>query len=360
MVANSGGGVTATASVLLGQGHGLFGAATSVNVGPSYIEGPSSLALADFNRDGHLDVAIAFSLPSEINVVFGDGLGAFTLPTAYSRQTGAPANSVIAADFNHDGVADLAVARAPSTIGVLFGKADGGFGVEVSFPSGPGPTSLRAADLNADGHADLLFVNASLATLADGGSRGWSTGVLLGLADAGFGPESAFEVGNHPVALAVGDFNGDGRIDAATAHLVDSLTTDLTVSVMLGTGTGGLSSAQGFRGGPYALGLAAADFNADGKVDLAVTHKINTPVTNSLTFSTLGLLLGAGTGAFGLPTWWSVGSQPLTPVVGDFNGDGLPDLAVVNYGYEAVFPDGGVNPAPPPAGSLSVLVGVCH
>jgi hypothetical protein len=182
---------------------------------------------------------------------------------------------------------------------------------------------------------------------------------MHGLVDGGLSPATDWALGVPPFGLAVADLDGDGRVDAATSHMVSSLTTDLTVSVLLRTATG-FAPPQGLRAGQYALGLAAADFNGDGRVDLAVTHKINTAVTNSLTYSTVGALLGTGGGAFAAPLWSGVGSQPLSPVVGDFNRDGLPDLAVVNYGYEAVFSDGGANPAPPPRGTLSVLVGVCR
>jgi len=131
-------------------------------------------------------------------------------------------------------------------------------------------------------------------------------------------------VGTSPLGVATADFNGDGKADVAVANELSN-----TISVLLGDGHGGYSPAPAISGSmnnPYAL--AVGDFNNDGKADLAVTNFGNSTVT---------VWLGNGDGTFtlgGAPT--GVGSDPTSVVVGDFNGDGKPDLAVANNGSKTI------------------------
>ena len=122
--------------------------------------------------------------------------------------------------------------------------------------------------------------------------------------------------------MAVADFNGDGKLDLVTANYGDNF----SVSVLLGDGTGGFTAAPGspFMAGSAPGSVAVGDFNGDGKPDLAVAHNSSNNVT---------VLLGNGSGGFtaapGSP--FPAGSGPDSVAVGDFNGDGKPDLAIANY-----------------------------
>ncbi|HXI26238.1 MAG TPA: FG-GAP-like repeat-containing protein, partial [Pyrinomonadaceae bacterium] len=137
-----------------------------------------------------------------------------------------------------------------------------------------------------------------------------------------FAPASSYSVGLSPVAIAVGDFNRDGKQDLVTANSAQVVPPN-KFSVLLGDGAGGFGSASGFDdsgSGPQAI--AVADFNADGKQDIAVANQSSNNVS---------ILLGDGAGNFLSPTIANVGSTPMSIVTADFNGDGKPDLATANF-----------------------------
>jgi len=130
--------------------------------------------------------------------------------------------------------------------------------------------------------------------------------------------------------LAVGDFNGDGNLDLAVAN-VDSA----TVSILLGTGTGSFGAKTDFGTGSFPFSVAVGDFNGDGALDLAVPN-VSDFDGNGVDINTVSILLGTGTGSFGAKTNFDTGSTPVSVAVGDFNGDGNPDLAVANQGSQSV------------------------
>src|SRR5919106_2684548 len=149
-------------------------------------------------------------------------------------------------------------------------------------------------------------------------------------APSSFAGPNYFPVGNFasPVSVAVADFNVDGRRDLAVANTGSS-----NVSVLLGNGSGSFGTATSFAAGIRPTSVAVGDFNGDGKPDLAVTNSGSGNVS---------VLLGSGTGSFGAATNFLVGFTPSSVAVGDFNADGKLDLAVANQ---------------VPAGTVSVLLG---
>src|SRR5215813_4763469 len=131
-----------------------------------------------------------------------------------------------------------------------------------------------------------------------------------------FGAKTDFGTGNTPSSVAVGDFNGDGKLDLATANGIN------TISILLGTGTGRFAAKTDFGTGIGPASVAVGDFNGDGTLDLAVANSYS---------NTVSILLGTGTGSFGTKTDFVTGSYNAYSVaVGDFNGDGKLDLAVGN------------------------------
>src|SRR5205807_548270 len=127
-----------------------------------------------------------------------------------------------------------------------------------------------------------------------------------------FAPASNFGVGAGPFSVALGDFNGDGKPDLATANNGSA-----NVSVLLGDGSGTFGASTGFPAGDHPDGIAAGDFNGDGKLDLATANAASGDVS---------VLLGNGSGGFGAPASFGVGSFPTAVAVGDFNRDGRLDL----------------------------------
>jgi hypothetical protein len=182
---------------------------------------------------------------------------------------------------------------------------------------------LAVGDFNRDGILDLVAVDS--AEVFDGGT---TVGILLGYGDGGFGAETRFAAGSDADSVAVGDFNGDGIPDLVVASFNEG---DGAVSILLGSGTGAFEAPTTFAvgGGPgsFANSVAVGDFNADGFLDLAVPNF----GVDRMGSDTVSVLLGTGTGRFGAPTTFQVGTSPAWVAVTDFNGDGVPDLAVANY-----------------------------
>jgi hypothetical protein len=204
---------TTYVSVLLGHGDGGF-----VDVGtygPYYFSySYKSLALADFDGDGKLDMALGGD--ESIWVHLGNGDGTFQVP----RELALGAGSLAVADFNADGNLDLAGTNF--RLDVLRGNGDGTFQLAQSFAAGA-PQSVNAADVNGDGVLDLV--------VTDGSDVG-GLAVLLGNGDGSFGLPITTAVGPNPTFLAVADFNADGRPDAALTSYFSS-----KVSVLLNDGT---------------------------------------------------------------------------------------------------------------------------
>jgi hypothetical protein len=135
-------------------------------------------------------------------------------------------------------------------------------------------------------------------------------------------PRKDFTVGNGPVAVVAGDFNGDSKPDLVVANQTDN-----TISVLLGNGDGSFQRQTTINAGAAPSALVARDFNGDGKLDLAVVNKNDNNVS---------IFLGNGDGTFGAPTNFATGNSPLAIAAGDFNGDGFVDLAVVNQADNSV------------------------
>ncbi len=323
-----------TVTVLLGNGAGGFTAApgSPFAAGP----GPASVAVADFNGDGKPDLAIADYGGNNVTVLLGDGTGRFAAAPSSPFPAGSQPYSVAVGDFNSDGKPDLAIANYNSNnVTVLLGDGTGGFAAAPGspFPAGSQPYSVAVGDFNGDGKPDLAIANVASGDVT----------VLLGSGTGGFtaAPGSPFAVGSYPESVAVADFNNDGKLDLAVAGVGLYQSTGLNVTVLLGDGTGGFTAVQS---GPAATGsqptaLAVGDFNEDGLPDLAVIN----PGT-----STVAVLLGNGTGGFtpatGSPL--TAGTQPVSLAVGDFNVDGKPDLVSANYGSNnlTVFLNGSTPP----------------
>jgi hypothetical protein len=173
---------------------------------------------------------------------------------------------------------------------------------------------VAVGDFNGDARPDLAIANQFSNNVS----------VLLGTGTGNFAAaaSSPEPVGARPRWVAVGDFNGDGRPDLATADAVSS-----NVSVLLGDGTGNFAAAAGSPEpvGAQPFSVAVGDFNGDGKPDLATANFFSNTAT---------VLLGDGTGNFATAASSPepVGTQPQSVAVGDFNGDGKPDLATANSG----------------------------
>ncbi len=268
----------------------------------------SPMLIADFNGDGKADLAsfiFLSSLTESLSIRLGNGDGTFQAPVLQSLQPGAV--SMAAGDFNEDGATDLAVSSGAG-LSVYLGKGDGTFGLGVSkSPPGLGGF-VSASDFNGDGHTDLLFTNSTS-----------QAQIYLGIGDGTFRSALSVAMGSSPAAVAVGDFNGDSIPDLVSA---DSSTGK--VSVILGNGDGTFQAPVAYlvaapTGPAPSLSLNIVDLNGDGNADLVVFGPVP---------GTVSVLLGRGDGTFGPVAAYALAGGGGTIAVSDFNGDGVPDLLV--------------------------------
>jgi Big-like domain-containing protein/VCBS repeat protein len=320
-------------SILLGNGDGTFQAQTTIL--PSSF-GALSIAVGDFNRDGNLDLAVVIpgdGQPGDgtgtVNILLGNGNGTFQPPQAYVVGT-APV-SIATADFNGDGFLDLAVLNTgDNDVEVLLGAGDGSFTLEqlclpffvpgthaegtptcstATFPVGHNARQIATADFNVDGIPDLVVTNSGDATVS----------VLLGFGDGTFSTGATVAVGPDVSDVVVADFNGDGFPDIAVANQGSN-----TMTVLLGQGNGSFPTPpQTYNTGRAPIGIAVGDFNGDGSMDLVVTN---------IEDNSVGLFLNRadGTGTFNTQVMFPAGILPIRASVGDLNGDGIPDLVAID------------------------------
>jgi hypothetical protein len=307
-------------SVLLGNGDGTFQPAITTSLLP----GATSLAVGDFNGDGKLDVAVTSGLDNSVEILRGKGDGTFQ-PNPLIIPVGTQGNflpsieSVAVGDFAHNGKLDLAVANpGDNTVSVLLGNGDGTFQNRVDLPVGAAPVSVVAADLG-NGQVDLV--------VADHDSSAVS--VLLGNGDGTFQPAQNIDVNfpvvgldSHPLTLRVADFNGNGKPDILINQLVGFDAGETVVTLLPGNGDGTFQAPSKLDTGGFTLvGLAVGDFNGDGKLGFAAADTLGDAVVFS----------GNGDGTFAPPVGVrSGGSGPFGLATADFQGDSLADLVVAN------------------------------
>jgi hypothetical protein len=293
-------------SVLFGNGKGSFSGGNIFAVGIN----PFTIVSADFNGDGSPDLATSGYRDGKISILLGNGTGGFS--TATDVAVGAQSIDLAVGDFNRDGKADLAIADDSRNLSVLLGDGKGGFGTVTNFAAETTPISVTVGDVNGDKIVDLVAANSDSSNLS----------VLLGDGKGGFGTVTNVAVGNIPAIAAVGDFNRDGIPDLATANFKVG-----NIGVLLGDGKGGFGTATNFTVGNKPFSLSVTDFNGDGIVDLATANNLGDSVS---------VLLGKGDGSFAPVSNFAVGNNPGFATFGNFNGDSLADVVSANRGSKDV------------------------
>jgi hypothetical protein len=276
-------------SVWLGKGDGTFQTPTPFSAGTT----PDTVAVADVNSDGKLDLVVGNHGSGNISVFLGNGDGTFQAAANYSTPASGTPDSLVVTDFNGDGKPDIAVAISginASSVALLLGNGDGTFQTAIIMPSGfhsPGILRIAAGDFNSDGKSDLAVTDgATLSILAGNGTGAIPTPAARSL----IGPGAAING-----SIVVADFNGDGYPDIA-------VTTRDGIFVLSGLGTDPFQTVVNynpFLGGAIAIG----DFNGDGRPDIVTADSAQ----DSIPTDTVAVLLNTTTA---MPVSLTVNTSP--------------------------------------------------
>lgn len=333
----NGDGKTDIAFIKPGRNRGGIGIALA-NAGsgyttPQYLGAgytPIGLAAGDFNRDGKLDLLTINRDSNDLSFLPGDGAGNF--PAARIADTGIFINALLVKDLNQDGIADLVVTDNTNKILLSMGKGDLGFAQEKEFSNSFGvngfPYTSIAEDFNQDGKLDLIVLNQTPIY--------YTEGMITFLPDIGYpilelSPTQlaiyknrikTSNAGAIATDMRAADFNGDGKQDLA---LVNSNVNQVTI--MLGNGTGAFTVAGTYATGTDPRSLTITDINGDGSLDVAVANRGSANLT---------ILLNSGGGNFTSASLST--SAPIRQVVsGDINLDGKSDLVIVPVNTPFIF-----------------------
>ena len=290
-------------SVLRGNGDGTFGTPTVLNGGTGALQ----VQIGDLNGDGSDDFVTADVFSNTVSIFTGRGDGTFN--DRQSIAVGTQPSSVPLADVNEDGDLDIVVSNLIGPeIRVLLNDGNAGFSLGTVFSTPAGAQSVLTHDFNLDGHVDLAVTQNTINRVD----------VHLGDGAGSFGAAISHAVGARPIFSALADFDKDGFADLAVPNYDDN-----TVSLLRGRGDGqfdtGVTLATGAR--PYAV--TVADLNGDGFEDFTVANMLSDMVN---------VFLGNGQAdfqqAFTQQTDVSVGKSSRNVAIGDWDGNGTPDLAV--------------------------------
>ncbi|WP_263383615.1 FG-GAP-like repeat-containing protein [Granulicella arctica] len=288
-------------------------------------------AIGDFNQDGIPDLATTNFGDGTVTVLLGKptAMPSYKVPAIYP--VGKAPYGVVVGDFDQDGIPDLAVSNlASGTVSILLGKANGTFKAQKSYPTGKTALPGTTTPPAAYGLAIADFNKDGILDLVTTNTQEGTISVLLGNGDGSFAAPLTTAVGTDPFLSVVADFNGDGNPDLMVVNSKSN-----NVSYLTGDGSGNFSAATvttyATGGTPYAA--VVGDFNQDGRPDVAISNLGDPnapPTTGSVT-----ILLNQAGGGFGT-TSYATGIEPTSVVVLDFNGDGKQDLAVANLASNTV------------------------
>ena len=291
---------------------------------------PFSVSIGDFNLDEKPDLAVANLNSNTASVLLNTtptGAPTPTFATKVDFPTGTGPYSVSMGDINGDGKPDLAVANFNSnTASILLNTTATGdptptFATKVDFPTGNSPRSVSMGDINGDGKPDLAVANFNsndVSILVNTTATGAPTPT--------FATQVPFPTGNSPRSVSMGDINGDGKPDLAVANYNSNTASILLNTTATGAPTPTFAPQVPFPTGNKPRSVSMGDINGDGKPDLATANSVN--ATASILLNTTPT--GAPTPTFATKVDFPPAGNPASVSIGDINLDGKPDLATAN------------------------------
>jgi FG-GAP-like repeat len=300
---------TNNVGVFLGVGNGGYAMPVAYSVGTD----PVQVVIGDLNGDGVADLATANSADNTVSVLLGVGGGAFAPSVAYA--VGNKPVSVAIGDLDGDGAVDLAIGNANGgAVSILCGVGDGTFASARMVTATTGMYtvysifSVAIGDLDGDGIADLAMTNYYDSML----------NIMFGNRQRVFVFNMNYALGNKPHSVSIGDLNGDGVLDVAAAYQGHG-----TVKILLGQGNRAFNpfNVISYNLSAIPVAVAIGDLNGDGLMDLATANTGN---------NTVNVLVGVGKGLFAGPHVYATGQAPQGFTIGDLNGDGVMDLVTAN------------------------------
>ncbi len=318
-------------SIYTNNSLGQFSSLTNFPTG----DAPSGLAVRDFNGDGLDDIAVAHYYANTVGIYLRSG-NSFVLQT---NMTGFSNPYYIrSADLNGDGKADLAVPNyGAGNMSVLLGNGDGTFQTRSNYAAGSGPHCVAAGDFNGDSKIDLAVANYSGATISVFTNQGSGTFVLA--TNTPCGPNPRFVIAQ--------DMNKDNKTDLVVAQYGDN-----TVSVLTGNGNATFQSRKSYYTACTDMyECAVVDLNNDGAMDVVVPGYGNNDI---------GVLINDGSGNLGTLYGYDRSSNPIGIAAGDFNNDGRQDVAVTIHNGNAFevwagLPAALISEEPPGSGLRTLL-----
>jgi hypothetical protein len=314
--------------VWLGNGDGTFRSPRFYAVG----SGAGALAVGDFNGDGIPSLAVGVGPDSAhgmVKILLGNGDGTFRDGPMILDTGGLAVFGLAVADFNGQGHDDLAatVGYPSSSLHIYMGLGHGLFYDGGTYACGDSANGIAVGDFNADGIPDLAISNG--AQVSVGGVT-----VMLGNGDGSFQSPQFYQLGNYQAygteAVAVGNLSGNGILDIVAAYTDNYFqhNQEGKVYVLHGLGDGTFQvPADSYNVGYFATDAVIGDFSRNGILDVAVVDEERLDAPSSR----VSLLLGNGDGTFQIPEEYDTGQYTLKLAIGDFNSDDFPDLALSNY-----------------------------
>lgn len=330
--------IRAFAVLIIVTGMIIFSCANSIKKNNSAFDiitikvgkGAGSVEAEDFNKDGFQDIVVANSEDSSVTILLGNDKGKFTPAAGSPFFANRYPNDIVIADFNKDGNLDLGIANTEvSFLTILSGNSKGQFQQAARSPfivnAKPHTHGIATGDFNGDGNLDLA-------------TESWrvdSVLTIFGDGKGNFDGQRFYKVGKRPYQrLRVADVNKDGKPDIVTTDLEGN-----NATVLLGRGEGEFQEAEGspFSAGDAPFGVAIGDVNRDDNLDLAI---VNSPTITAESKGNDGLtiLTGDGAGKFftlkGSP--FKTGKSPSRVAIGDISGNGINDIVVTNYNDKSI------------------------